>query len=165
MGKVTAEIPDFPFYTISEDGQVWNVRFGHPQQRSLTAHGDLKVTLTNYYTRMTFSVRVLVAEAFVEPPDDLSDTVIIKNNDRADLRSENLAWRPRWFAWQYSRQFKKDQPDYYHNVPIINTRTGAKYTCIVNCAVSEGLLFDDIWRSANLGDRIYPSGDTYAIDL
>ena len=165
MEHLTEEIPEFPFYTVSNDGIVWNTRYGQPQAHSYTQHGDPKVTLTNYDGRATLSVRVLVAEAFVPRPDDLSDTVILLNNDRTDLRAENLAWRPRWFAWNYAHQFKKDFPPHYHNIPVVNLETGQEYPSIIICGMLEGLLFDDIWRSTNTGDRIYPSGTNYAVSL
>lgn len=154
-------VPDFDNYDIGNYGTVWNTRTNKIQARSLTQHEDLKVTLVNEEGRITFSVRVLVAEAFVDPEDDKSNTVIVLDNDRTNVVYTNLAWRPRWFAWKYSRQCNHDKPEHYVSLPVLNLERNIRYSSIVDCGMKEGLLFDDIWRSINTGDRIYPTGSVY----
>ena len=161
MQEVFSVIPEFPMYQIGSMGTVWNRRTDSRQAVSRTQQGDFKVGLVNDDDRFTLSVRVLVAEAFVDRPDEFSDTVIVLNDDKSDVRADNLAWRPRWFAWKYNRQFKVPFPAHYTDLEVRNIDTGFVYKSIIDCGTSEGLLFDDVWQSINLGKPIYPTGAIY----
>lgn len=158
-----ANIPGFPEYQVSPTGDVLNLRTGKFMALSKTMQGDLKVTIVNEEERVTRSIRVLVAEAYVDPPESgtPSDTVIVLNNNKTDIRPDNLAWRPEWFAQRYARQFKASYPDYYYNRPILNEKTNVRYSSILECCMKEGLLFDDVSRSCKVGGRIFPSGASY----
>jgi hypothetical protein len=158
-------IPDHPDYLISDRGQVYNRRMERLMSLNKTMQGDLKVTLSDGGERSTRSVRVLVAEAFVEKPyymttfhkSAIPDTVIVLDGNQEHVSAYNLAWRPRWFANQYARQFKVDiYPPEYYDRAVQNIATGAIYSSVIRAAQTEGLLYHDVYRSACSRKAIYP---------
>jgi hypothetical protein len=131
---------------------------------SFTNHGHAKITLTDYWhQRHTRSVAQMVAEAFVMPPNELSVQVVILDGNFKNVRAENLVWRPRWYAWKYTRQLKMEQPLHYKNLRVVNIVKDQAYENIIVAGMTEGLLFEDIWRSTYTGDRIYPEGSIFEI--
>ena len=164
--ELWAMIPEFPQYQVSSYGRIYNSRFGRMLRTSRTTEGHVKVNLVSDrdQKKHTRSVPKLVAEAFVEPPTPRCDCVVLLDGDLFNVNAENLVWRPNWFAWKYARQVKTQQPDHYYNLPIINTVTGDKYDSIIETGMTEGLLFDDIWRSTYTGASIFPNTGIYAVD-
>lgn len=168
MEEEWKSIRDYPSYSISSFGEVLNHRTDKLMAKSKTMQGDYKVTLVDYNERVTRSIRVLVAEAFVDPPyfvtyqDEVHcDTVIILDNNKENIMVGNLAWRPSWFAWKYHRQFIEDQPEGYYTKRVDNVETGKGYPSIIDAGTKQGLLFEDLWRSATVGTEVYPSGHHY----
>lgn len=157
-------IMEFPKYEISDLGNIYNTVGGQMMRTSRTNFGNTKITLTDYDgSRHTRSVPLLVAQAFVKPPNYLSDYLMVLDGNLANVVADNLAWRPRGFAWEYTRQLKQLQPSHYGNLPVRNTSTGAEYDSIIDAGIAEGLLFKDIWRSTYSGERTYPFGHTFEI--
>jgi hypothetical protein len=103
------------------------------------------------------SVALLVAEAFVEPPDELCDNVILLDGDLQNVAASNLALRPRWFAWKYARQLRTDNSS-FHLISIYSVSLDRYYPSIFDCGTEHGLLFSDILRSGNVGTGVYPYG-------
>lgn len=164
MREEWREIPEFPYYQISNLGNVYNQRFEHMMRTSLSTHGHPKVTLTfRYGWRVTRSVALLVAQAFVEPPDDISDQLIRLDGDITNMRADNLAWRPQSFAWNYMHQLKHEAPLHFRNLKVRNLMTGVRYESIVEAGMTEGLLFVDIWRSTYSGSPCYPHGSVFLV--
>lgn len=154
-------VPEFPEYFVSNMGRFFHdttFRFITPTP---TQWGHLKISFTP--ERCTRSAALIVAEVFVEPYDELSDCVIVKNGDLWNIKASNLAWRPRQFAWRYARQFKKRQPLHYRNLPVRNVDTKADYECIIEAGITEGVMFADIWESTYTGRRPYPFHHKYRI--
>jgi hypothetical protein len=162
-------IKDNPDYLISNYGRVYNSRQNQMMAESKTPQGDRKVTLSTNGDRVTRSIRVLVAEAFVAPPEMMPthhpsahpDTVIMLDNDQDNVVVWNLAWRPRWFAHKYARQFKVHQPSYYYENIVINVDTIERYANIVAVGTTEGVLFDDVFRSITMGEVVYPTNSRF----
>ncbi len=113
--EVWQTIPDFPSYLISNLGRVYNTKHDMIMRTSFTNFGHVKITLKidKLSERFTRSVAQMVAEAFLEPPNWKCDQVIILDGDFSNVAASNLAWRPRWYTWKYTRQLKK------HNLYII----------------------------------------------
>ena len=152
-----AVIEEFPGYEISDRGNIYNARRNRMMKTSFTSYGHVKITLVgDDGRRHTRSVAQLVAEAFVEPPNSRCDQVVVMDGDFTNLVSENLVWRPTWYAYQYTRQMKREHPNHYYNLPIINVTTGRTYESIVDAGTREGLLFTEVWRSTYTGDKIFP---------
>lgn len=162
-------IKEYPTYLISNQGRIYNTRTESVMAVSRTLQGDHKVTLSSSGDRTTRSVRVLVAEAFIPRPfsgpsfhkSAIPDTVIVLDNNQDNVASYNLAWRPRWFAHKYARQFKQEHPSTYFNQPIQNLTSKATYNSIVDAAIREGLLFNDVFKSASTGISVCPGNSTF----
>lgn len=165
-------IPGYPEYLISDLGRVYNRRTESVMADSRTLQGDRKVTLSSRGERVTRSVRVLVAEAFVAKPPTppaahksaIPNTVIVLDNNQANCASYNLAWRPRWFAHKYARQFQQSHPELYYLQPTRNLRTGEVHANIVAAATDEGLLFNDVYKSISTGMVVYPTNSTFVFE-
>lgn len=143
------ELEEFPDYAISSEGNVVNMKTRHDRRTSVNQTGVVKVSLYQGNVLSTRSVAVLVAEAFVEKHNDSFDTIIHLNGDKHDCRSENLMWRPRWFAILFHRQFYLER---FHNgyaqpQDIENVETGEVYRSIKEVCIREGLYFFDVHRS------------------
>lgn len=161
LDELWEPIPEFPGYSISSFGRVFHNNTGKYMTPSPIQSGHLKVSFTR--DRITRSVALLVAEAFIEPPDKLSDCVVVKNGDLSDVAAYNLCWRPRHFAWRYRRQFDRQAPLHYRNLSVLNVDLHIEYDCIIDAGISEGVLFIDIWESTYLGRRPYPFHHKYEI--
>lgn len=165
MEELWVTIPDFPNYQISNRGHVYNRKLGRMLSPSMNNFGQLRVNLRQGSDARQFSRTItrLVAEAFVPKPDRISTTPIVLDGDFYNCVAENLAWRPKAFAWRYTHQLRDPQPMHYRNIAVMNMSTRNEYDCIVTAGINEGLLFDDIWFSVNTGHRIYPNSSIFQI--
>lgn len=162
--EVWAELREFPRYEISSHGNIFNSMTNREMRVSENNYGHLKISLFDVDGyRRTKSVGTLVAETFVEKPNILCDSVIFLNGDHHDCRADNLAWRPRWFAWQYTKQLQNETPHYYRNLKVINVLDEIEYANILEAATTEGLLFEHIWHSTYTGNPVYPNGSVWAV--
>ena len=133
----------FPNYMISTHGRVRNIKHGRLVKMSTTKQGAMKVSLYSENNRITKSVKVLVAEAFLPGRTDQFDTAMHLDGDQSNNRIENLVWRPRWFAWKYSRQF--DYLEQYSKLgPVYEIRSKKEYSSVAEAGMSNGLLFNEI---------------------
>lgn len=148
-------IRDFPQYAIGFNGTVFNRKTGLELQKSVTLQGALKVGMYIGDVQYTRSVKVLVAEAFVEGRTPTFNTPIQLDGDQMNVSADNLEWRPRWFAMTYTRQFKR-LPDYHDHGPVIDLEDKVIYWDVMDAAVKNGLLLRDIWRSIHLGYSVFP---------
>lgn len=158
-----AQIQDFPDYEVSDHGVIYNTRRDMPMKLSVTQQGHLKCSLVNRYGRYTLSVAVLVASAFVEVPNPVCDSVIVLNGDYSDLRASNLAWRPKHFQWKYAVQLKRPQGLYITNCAVVNLTTRVEYPSIRDAGMTEGLLFEDVWRSTHAQDPVWPTNSVFRL--
>lgn len=159
-GIFSKPIPGFGGYHVTRDGRVVSLSTGKALILTPTQNGDLTVGLTKGGKQHRRSVKVLVAEAFVEGKDHLFDTPILLNGIKDDLRAENIMWRPRWFAWRYSHQFL-DYFDWYFNHEVVEIHTDEVYEDILHASVFNGILCDDVLLSIHNDHRIFPTGQMY----
>lgn len=157
-------ILEFPTYEISNYGNIYNLKFRIMMRTSRNNYGHGKITLTDYDgSRHTRSLAILVADAFVLAPNYMCDHLIFLDGDLTNVNANNLAWRPRGFAWKYMHQLKIPQPNHYHNLPVFNLVTEREYSSIIEAGMSEGLLFDDIWVSTYKGIELFPNGSIFEV--
>ncbi len=163
--EVWQTIPEFSNYQISNLGRVFNIKQDIIMRTSFTNFGHVKLTLKSDWSdeRFTRSVAQLVAEAFVEPPNLMCDHVIILDGDFSNVAAINLDWRPRWYAWKFSRQFRLHQPIFYKNLAVHNLVTDSYYESVIEAGMTEGLLFDDIWRSSYTKAALFPHGSIFEV--
>lgn len=156
--EVWKTISEFPNYEVSNLGLIYNKKRGTIMRTSRTNFGHIKITLLSQWDgyRYTRSVAQIVAEAFVEPPTPLCDQVVVLDGNFANVAAENLVWRPAGYAWKYSHQLNTPQPLHYKNLPVVNIVTGDVYDSIIEAGMTEGLLFEEIWRSTYTGVGIFP---------
>ena len=84
-------IDDYENYEVSNLGNIRNMSTGKNLNGTLTNNGYLVVSLYNNGNKTTKYIHRLVAEAFIENPDDLKEVDHI-NCDKTDNRVENLRW-------------------------------------------------------------------------
>lgn len=160
--EFTISIADFPGYEITNHGRVFNLHTGREMVLSPTQHGDLTVGLTKGGHQYRFSVKGLVARAFVEGETDIFNTPTLLDGDKHNLYFENIVWRPRWFAWKYSRQFSHPEL-WYSNGPIYENTEGVLYDSFIDASVHNGILCSDIRTSIYHGElMVFPTGQMFA---
>lgn len=158
-------IDGFPNYEISDLGRVYNTKTEREMSVTYTNHGHAKISLIDWEgVRHTRSVALLVAQAFVEPPDLLCDSLIVLDGNFTNVKALNLAWRPIGYAWEYTHQLKKHLPLHYENLPLLNVVTGERYDSIREAGMAEGLLFHMIWRSTKIHCPVYPTESIFEVD-
>lgn len=98
-------VKDFPNYVVTSLGRVFNTKTG----RELKAHkfcaSGAKRNSYNYYRywvrlynngkHKNYYIHQLVANAFLDKPDEIDLVVNHKNHDTSDNRVENLEWATR----------------------------------------------------------------------
>ena len=84
---------DFPDYAVSDQGRVRNLRTDTLLTPYKNSHGYLLVKLANCGTTKSFRVHRLVAEAFVDNPDEKTKIYVHhKDHDKKNNTAENLEW-------------------------------------------------------------------------
>lgn len=170
--EIWKPITEFPIYEISNYGNIFSVLRDRMMRPSRTREGHLKISLYSEWdeSRYTRSVALLVAREFVEVETvHESDyhrpvSVIHKDGDFENVHAANLAWRPYWFVWKYTRQFREAQPSRYHEIPIIEINTGMRYDSIVEAGTELGMLYRDIWSSCIDGISYIPNKYVFEMD-
>lgn len=140
----TRTISDFPNYSIREDGKIYNNLTGREVLPSFNNSRILRVNiLAPDGTRTNRSVALLVARTFLPRPTEPEDTPIHKDGNYANVHVDNLAWRPRWYAIMYHRQFRRP-----HRIritePIMNTDTREVFDGSLEAATHYGVLEKDV---------------------
>lgn len=162
MKEQWQEIPEFPNYSVSNFGRVrtnWSDRIlvTYANQSGLVQVGLMRDG--KQYHR---SVPLLVAKAFLPQPSGQFDTPINLDGDRHNSHVANLAWRPRWFAIKFNKQFKEA----YENsiqVPIEDIKSGEVSDNSTECAKRYGLLEDEIVLSILNNTYVWPTYQRFRI--
>jgi hypothetical protein len=157
-----AQIHEFPNYEVSRTGEVRSIKTGRLIATSRTQQGAVKVGLIDYdNVQRTRTVKVLVAEAFVDGHNHIFNTPIHRDGNQENNHAENLCWRPRWFAWKWKREqadlASGDFEHYYHE-PIFEVVQQKYYEHVAHAAMECGCLPWDIFKSANKLERVFPDG-------
>lgn len=160
-------IDGFPAYEVSNLGRIANVYSDVLIQPSKTLQGALKVGLFKDDRQHTRSVKVLVADAFVEGRTHVFDTPILLDGNQENVVAHNIVWRPRWFAWHYTRQFTYDF-EFYKIGPIVELDHDgvvvAVYNNTIEVGVTNGLLFEHVWRAIHTREGVFPTRQYFVFE-
>ena len=101
------DIPGYEgFYVVSNNGRVMNVRSGRVLKVFNNYLGYKIVSLCRSGKQKTFSVHRLVAEVFINNPDNLME-VNHKDEDKTNNNVDNLEWCDRKYNNNYGNRLKK----------------------------------------------------------
>jgi len=156
----TSSIPDFENYLVTTEGKIINLNTGRELSMTSNQNGDFMVGLHKGGTQHTRSVKMLVAHAFVNGESPWFNTPILLNGDKSDLRAENITWRPRWFAWKYTRQFVEPQ-DWYFSFPVREINARDEYANVLHASVANGILCVDVVMSIHNETFVWPTGQKF----
>lgn len=156
-------IPDFDRYSVSDEGEVRNDETNRILANTSNQQGIFIVGMMGdddkQYKR---SVAVLVANAYLDPPaSDMFDTPIHINGEREDCSADNLAWRPRWFAIKYHKQFHDDHQGF--TVPIRDLKSGVVYPNSWEAALDNGLLEQEIVNATLRRTYVWPTYQEFTV--
>jgi len=154
----TRVIPDFPEYGVAKTGVVYNLSTEKVRKPSLTREGAAKITLFRGGKPYTRSLPKIVADVWLWNDFDpqIFDTPIHLDNDLSNNHVDNLAWRPRWFAVKYQRQYWNEEYRYSKTV-VEDIKTGEIYKSIMDACQKYGYLYLDVLKSCTKGDEVYPT--------
>lgn len=157
--KEWRKIQSFTDYSVSNFGQVRNDETGRIMSLLVNQTGVVHVGLTKNRTLHKRSVSLLVAQAFLDRErEEAFVTPINLDGNRRNNHVENLAWRPRWFAVKYFRQFSGFAQK---TSPIEEARTHEVFLNPWEAVIKYGLLHADIILSLRHGRRVWPTGQRF----
>lgn len=140
------KVEGFPKYSVNPLGQVRKDSNQRPIRPRVNKEGVAYVGFMKGARQHIRSLPRLVALTFLSPPNAIFDTPINLDGDRTNCRTDNLMWRPRWYAVRYVNQF--DDP--YENpidLPIRAVETGETFPNSLAAACRYGLLEYEVVQS------------------
>lgn len=150
----------YPEYDVSNLGQIRNNRSGRVIAQSKNNTGFMKVAINDFRgDRRTVEVTRLVAFNFVQGYSPQNDTPIHLDGNREHTFADNLAWRPRWFAVLFHKQFH--DPRYHIDAPILEPNLKRVFPNSLEAAKALGVLEQHIMLSTVNGTPTYPDGYTF----
>lgn len=156
------EICSFPGYSVSNTGFVRNDKADRLLTRLVNQSGTVYVGLNRDTIQHKRSVALLVADAFLQRPQDSSfDTPINLDGVRLNNDIENLVWRPRWFAVKYHQQFHNGSRGFV--VPIQDVDTGEWFPNSWEAAVKYGLIDREILIATLNRTYVWPTYQKFSV--
>lgn len=157
-------IKDFPGYSVSDTGLIRSDMSGRILAESENQYGLVCIGMVRDGVQYHRSVPLLVAKAFLtrHRVHGAFDTPINLDGNRHNNNVWNLAWRPRWFAVKYNRQFVHP----YHNpinALIEDVETGEVNNNSFECAIRYGLLEEDLVLSILNRTYVWPTYQMFQI--
>lgn len=151
------EISEFPDYAVSTLGRIMNGITELIKVPTANQQGIPSVILTKEKQHYRRGVALLVSQHFLEKPRHFSfDTPINLDGDRFNNEVSNLAWRPRWFALKYHRQFTQPRP-YKFDGQIEVLQTSEIFDDVREYAMAYGLLETDVLQCASNKIPVFPT--------
>lgn len=155
--EVFEEVEDFPGYEVTNQGRVFSLKMDrflkatpHPTRGwyyvGLSRPGEAQVKVPLHH---------LVAQAFLMRPENPNTSVLHKDADRSNNRSDNLMWAPRWFVVKYMQQM--NDPERYRGFgPLVCENTEDVFQTIYDFARETLTLPSDVFKGAYSEHRTYP---------
>lgn len=162
MNEKWKKIKGFSDYSVSNTGLIRSDKTGRFLSQYENQYGVVCVGMMKDGEQRHRSVPLLVANAFLPRRRPPFDTPINLDGNRHNNHVENLAWRPRWFAFKYNRQFKDPYP-YPILKEIQDIKTGIILEDSFECAKEYGLLESDIVLSIANHTQVWPTWQEFRI--
>lgn len=156
------EIEDFPGYSVSTYGEVYNHKHERMLTVSLNSNGIPTVGMYRAGHQYRRSIPVLVATAWiVNDFPGWFDTPIHLNGDRLNCRADNLIWRPRWFAIRYHKEILIPQFPVWPIGPFMLLQTNEVFHNPREAALQYGLREMDIFLAMLNDHDVFPGNFTF----
>jgi hypothetical protein len=139
MEATWVPVTDFSGYSVNPLGQVRNDSTGRLLNIRINQYGVAYICPMRNGHQVCRSLPLLIASTFIPQPNDIFDTPINKDGDRSNCHVDNLAWRPRWYAVFYNRQFEERYENPI-NAPVRNVETGQEFSDSFSAACFYGIL-------------------------
>ena len=133
-------VESFPGYSINPLGQVSRDDTGRLLVPRYNQYGVPYVGLMRGWQQCIRSLPRLVAIAFLPRPSDIFDTPVQIDGDPTNCQSDNLMWRPRWYAIRYKRQFIEGRYESPIKEPVRSLSDGERFPNSLEAACRYGLL-------------------------
>lgn len=154
-----APLLGYPGYSASTLGRIRNDRRESILAVVTMSSGHKYVGLVKDGVQVKRALSKLIAGAFVQNPrPDKFTTPIHLNGDLTDCEARNLLWRPRWFAMNFTQQFKRDLPEY---PPLREKRTRQEFANCWQPVMMFGLLYMDLVISIANQTYVFPTMQTF----
>lgn len=147
MSEIWKEIPEYPLYEVSNQGNVRNIKTGRLLHTYISPKGYRVVTLSDHGIQKTVLVHKLVAEAFVEKYYDDLDVAFLDGNKSNPIAS-NLDWWKRRDVHRRSYRLR-GRTQLHKMKPIRCIETGEVFQSITEASEVLGLSRTTISRSLN----------------
>lgn len=121
-------------YAITEDGRVWSYRRNKYLKSTEDKKGYLRVDLYKDKKRSNYKIHRLVAEAFIDNPNNLPQ-VNHKNENKANNCVDNLEWCDTAYNLNYG-----NYPSNMAEKLKGNCRAGKKVECIETGIIYKSML-------------------------
>lgn len=152
------EIPEFPGYEVSDQGQVRNGSTLRILSLHANGRGFIQVTLRRDFNNHIRAVHKLVACAFMDWGPEGTVPIHI-NGDRRDNTVGNLDWKPLWFALARTQQRNRKAPR--DPRPIRALKTGVIFENALHAANELDGLEDEVLKAAQYGPPTTYKGTTF----
>jgi hypothetical protein len=162
--EVWRRIPEFPNYSVSDEGRILNEDTGRIMVQRINNHGNVHVGLTKQLVQYRRSVALLVAEAYLPrlPHNRESfDTPIHLDGDKLNNCVANLMWRPYWFAYKYAKQF--NAPPRGFRTPVEELTSGLTFPTSWVAATTFGLLDQEILIATVKRTYVWPTYQKFRV--
>lgn len=145
---------DYPLYEASNQGRIRNVDSGHVLAVSRQGDNRACVALMFGRTQVRRTLALLICKTFLPPPPRADFTTPIHfDGDLMNCSVQNLAWRPRWFALQYTMQFGKNLGQ---TGAVRDIGTRIIYDDVWDVVLNFGVLYNDVVKSIVNKTYVFP---------
>ena len=139
-------IPNYPNYSVTEDGKVYSVKKNKWLKNSLMAKGYYVTTLRDTSnTKKTVFIHRILGVTYLENPNNYP-MINHKNGIKSDNRLENLEWctasqniKHAWDTGLNSRIYKKGLGRLKSIKPLIDLQTGVFYNSVKEASILLGI--------------------------
>lgn len=133
---IWSQCEDYPQYSVSPEGEVKSRQRRRVLKTRQNQRGVVMVNLMQDGVRVTRSVALLVAQAYLGGrPTPAYNSLIHLDGDKSNCHASNLMWRPRWYAVRYHKMFEREPL----NVSIMIEDTGEVFGTIREMCMKYGL--------------------------